>query len=244
MGLKNVTTSYGTEGFTNELFTALKENKIQRVLIAYDRDEAGNLAAEKHAKPLMEAGIDCYRVLFPKGMDANEYALKISPPRKSLELVIRKAEWLGSGNDPRKENDHPPLAAELAADLPIENVELPATPIPKNTAPEVPTEISENETVINLENRRYRVRGLHKATSYEQLKINLCASAGELLHVDQLDLYNAKHRQSFIKQTAIELNESEEVIKKDIAKVLLKLEQLQDEQIQETVTPQRKKPLN
>jgi hypothetical protein len=30
-------------------------------------------------------------------MDANEYALKVTPAAKSLELVIRKALWLGKG---------------------------------------------------------------------------------------------------------------------------------------------------
>jgi DNA primase len=47
------------------------------VLIAYDRDEAGDRAAEKLSAQLNAAGLDCYRILFPKGMDANEYALKV-----------------------------------------------------------------------------------------------------------------------------------------------------------------------
>ena len=34
-------------------------------------------------------------------MDANEYAGQISPPQKSLALVIRKAEWMGNGKAPK-----------------------------------------------------------------------------------------------------------------------------------------------
>ena len=30
---------------------------------------------------------------FPRGMDANEYALKVTPAAKSLGMVIRKAQW-------------------------------------------------------------------------------------------------------------------------------------------------------
>jgi DNA primase len=45
-------------------------------------------------------GIECFRLLFPKGMDANEYALKVQPPGKSLELLINKAQWLGKGRPP------------------------------------------------------------------------------------------------------------------------------------------------
>ena len=44
--------------------------------IAYDRDEAGDKAAAALAEELMQMGIECFRVEFPKGMDANEYALQ------------------------------------------------------------------------------------------------------------------------------------------------------------------------
>ena len=74
---------------------------MQRVLIAYDRDEAGDTAAAKLA-PLLERRAWTYRVLFPKGMDANEYALKVTPAAKSLGLVIRKAQWLGKGETPAR----------------------------------------------------------------------------------------------------------------------------------------------
>lgn len=40
---------------------------------------------------LIQAGIECFRFQFPKGMDANEYALKVTPASKSLGVVIRKA---------------------------------------------------------------------------------------------------------------------------------------------------------
>ena len=36
----------------------------------------------------------CYRIQFPKDMDANAYALKMNPPDKALALLIRKAEWM------------------------------------------------------------------------------------------------------------------------------------------------------
>jgi DNA primase len=239
-GFRHVTASYGTGGFTDELLLAFTSKTLKRVLIAYDRDEAGNSAAESVAKKLQGAGVECYRLLFPKGMDANEYALKMNPPRKSLELVIRKAEWMEKGGDPRIHDERvnssvlespSSLAAELAAKP------LPASPIPEIKPLAVDAEVNDNEVVIVLGSRRYRVRGLKKAMSYEQLKINLCVSDEDHLHVDQLDLYNAKQRYSFTKQTAIELGVTDEVIKKDLAKVLLTLEQLQDEQIQRAAKP-------
>ena len=96
-GFRNVTASYGIEGFTADHMQAFKYDSIERVLIAYDRDEAGNSAAEKLAVKLIESGIDCYRIQFPKGMDANSYALQVQPANKSLGVVIRSAVWLGKG---------------------------------------------------------------------------------------------------------------------------------------------------
>ena len=99
-GYRNVTTAYGIEGFTDEMLSAFKQYGIERVLIAYDRDEAGERGAAKVAQALMAVGIECFRIQFPKGMDANEYARKVTPADKSLGLLIRKAVWLGKGEAP------------------------------------------------------------------------------------------------------------------------------------------------
>ena len=99
-GYRNVTTAYGVEGFTDELLAAFKAHGTQRVLIAYDRDEAGERAAQKLAPVLQAAGMEVWRIEFPKGMDANEYAQKVTPATKSLGILIRKAVWLGKGGEP------------------------------------------------------------------------------------------------------------------------------------------------
>lgn len=96
-GYRNVTASYGVEGFTQDHLAAFATHGTERVLLAYDRDPAGEAAAEKLAKRLLEHGIDCYRIQLPKGMDANEYATKVTPATKSLGVLIRTAHWLGKG---------------------------------------------------------------------------------------------------------------------------------------------------
>ena len=103
-GYRNVTASYGVEGFTDDHLSAFKKFGTERILIAYDRDEAGEHAAEKLSARLIAEGIECWRIEFPKGMDANEYALKVTPAAKSLGVAIRKALWLGQGK-PRGEID-------------------------------------------------------------------------------------------------------------------------------------------
>ncbi len=96
-GFRNVTTAYGVEGFTDELLRAFVSHGIERCFIAYDRDEAGDRGAKKTAEKLMAQGVECLRVGFPRGMDANEYALKVQPGDKSLGALLRGAEWMGSG---------------------------------------------------------------------------------------------------------------------------------------------------
>src|SRR5262249_8436749 len=73
-GFHNVTASYGVNGFTTDHMDAFRHYGTRRVLIAYDRDEAGDRAAQELADRLNSANIKSYRIAFPIGMDANEYA--------------------------------------------------------------------------------------------------------------------------------------------------------------------------
>ena len=99
-GHRNVIAAYGVEGFTQHHLEALKRHGVHDVLIAYDRDDAGDAAAELLAKRLLGESFNCYRVKFPWGMDANECALKVPPAAKSLGTLLRTAAWMGSGAAP------------------------------------------------------------------------------------------------------------------------------------------------
>ena len=235
-GFKQVTCSYGTGGFTDELLQCLIERKIKRVLIAYDRDEAGNVAAEKLAKKLNKHNIDAYRVLFPKNMDANEYALKMTPASKSLALVIRKAEPMGKLN-------HIPentiAAQEAEAELDNE-----ASPVPKLPVADSPVDITPHEINLTLGDRQYRVKGFDKANISDTLKVNLMVMKQDNMHLDKLDLYSSKQRQVFGNQASVELGIEPDVIKHDLGKVLLQLESLQQVAAEELpeVTPALSEP--
>ncbi len=227
-GFKNVTSSYGVNGFTDEILNTLVELKIKRVLIAYDRDEAGNIAAEKVAKQLNENGIDAFRVLFPKGMDANEYALKVTPAPKSVEVALRKAEWIGNGVNKNNPDESQPETAAAKEEV---KPEITSSLAAKVTEPKILVDASESEINLTVETRHYRVRGLNKNTSHELLKINLLTKMDSLFYVDTLDLYSAKARAVYVKQAALELGIDESVLKSDLGAVLLQLEELQDQLI-------------
>ena len=114
-GYRNVTASYGVNGFTQDHRAAFERHGIKRVYIAYDRDEAGDKAAAKLAGELIETGIECFRVEFPKGMDANAYALKVTPAAKSLGVLLHRAAWLGKGQPPAHRVAVPVIEAERPA---------------------------------------------------------------------------------------------------------------------------------
>ena len=139
-GFRNVTASYGVNGFTPDHRAAFRKHGVERVWIAYDRDEAGEKAALSLSEELLAMGIECFRVLFPKGMDANEYALKVTPAARSLGLVLNKAQWLGKGKPPERVTvevipapvDQTPEEAPPPEDL------APRSPEPASTASEEP----------------------------------------------------------------------------------------------------------
>lgn len=258
-GYKNVTSSYGVNGFTDDLLAALEAHNIQRVLIAYDSDVSGRAATLELVERLSKEGFGCYRINFPKGMDANEYALQVTPASKSLGVAIRSAEWMSAGQaqpittptgsetlpaKQRFEQQLKTVADQVKAmEQPPESTE----PLPAQAEPEVPkdvdADIAEHEITLSFGDRRYRVRGLEKNQSYETLRINLLASRNESLHVDTFDIYSAKHRQAFVKQAAVELEIEENIIKNDVGKVLLKLELLQEQQISKKLETGDKKPV-
>jgi DNA primase catalytic core len=369
-GYRNVTASYGVEGFTADHLAAFERHGIERVLIAYDRDAAGDAAAAALAVRLIAAGIACYRVLFPRGMDANDYALKVTPATHSLGVAIRAAQWLGNGvarpitTTPTREvmndettapgagagqGDRPAGRAldggDVAADAALagdgdgrvtraparadaENavvadagraaahaalgtgglargapgtgggaavvpgggpvglsagrsgagapgadrgdangdrrtsddgapaatgsgrgeeksdgvtvaaapLPLPASPVPV-APPDLPVEVREHDVVLTFADRRYRVRGLAKNLAFDVLRVNVMVGCGARLHVDTLDLYQAKARAVFVKQASLELGLEEGLLNRDLGQVLLQLETLQEAAITQATTP-------
>jgi DNA primase len=286
-GYRNVTSCYGVNGMTEELLGTLKSRGAQRVLVAFDRDEAGDRGAETLAKRLTAEGLDCFRLLFPKGMDANAYACAVKPAEKSLGVVIRSAQWLGQGAKPAithavsvasdvaemnlTRNDTPadpveraatvatvlPLAASscAAVDVGVEMESSPTLPEPRAAAmpdppdAEPPTQADERQVVLTFGERRYRVRGLPPQLT-EALKVNVlvtliavsgdpgsAAPEGAALHVDTLDLYQAKQRQVFAKSAAGELRVEEHIIQRDLGRLLLKLEQVIEERAKAAESP-------
>ena len=167
-GFRNVTASYGVGGFTSDHLEAFKKCGIEKVFIAYDRDKAGDTAADELSQKLIGEGFECFRVLFPRNMDANEYGLKMQPASKAFELVLKNAIWIGKGKRenieisesspiPEAGNRPEPKAATKGKNISEENASLesvsqPSTPeekpFEKPQEPEMLSQPSEEQEAI------------------------------------------------------------------------------------------------
>ena len=92
-----MTAVYGHDGLNVDMMDAFERSRIKRLLIAYGREERSDEQVRQHAQEFLNMGIECYRVLFPAGMDANDYALHETPAERSLGDVLRTASWMGNG---------------------------------------------------------------------------------------------------------------------------------------------------
>jgi hypothetical protein len=57
-------------------------------------------------------GIECLRVQFPKGVDANDYARTTKPADKALGMLLSRAVWLGKGKRPTVAVSEAPTPSE------------------------------------------------------------------------------------------------------------------------------------
>lgn len=216
-GLRNVTASFGVSGFTPELEEAFNNYATEKVYIAYDNDPAGNQAALALAAKLSKAGIDVYRINFPEGMDANTFALKEKDPAAAIRELIEQAT---------------PIR------LAVQQIAATANPS-KNPASDLTAEVTEAETVITISDRIYRVRGLAKQRA-ETLKVNLRIIFQDRLYIDTLDLYNAKHRNQFLSEVVKETGISEDLLRSDLARLVPKLEEIQEQLINDRLPAKEK----
>jgi DNA primase catalytic core len=127
-GFRNVTASYGVNGFTKDHREAFQKHGVKDVWIAYDRDDAGDRAAEQLRHELSKMGSGSRRVLFGKGMDANAFALKVTPASKSLAVLLNSAEWWEKSTPASKKAtiQEEPTAAKGESEIP--------SPSPSETA--------------------------------------------------------------------------------------------------------------
>lgn len=263
-GFRHVVGVDSVEGFDPTHLSALVDHGIGRVLIGFRRDEDGETAAKRTAEDLMGAGVECFRLTFPHGMDANDFVRASANPTDAIHDTLRGAIWMGKGTKKARRRQPPPEAAgpsptpppnespsvedldeQPTADVdeergPVFGPMLPAAPL-GDVQPELGRD--GDEMRITFGDRSWRVRGLAKNTSFDVLRVNVLVSVpaverGQGFHVDTLDLYSARARASFAKEAAEEIGVEEKIVRRDLGRVFMAAEGLVDEAIRRAQEPQ------
>jgi DNA primase len=84
---------------------------------------------------------------------------------------------------------------------------------------------------LKLGSREYRVGGLEKNNSLEVLKVAVRLRHGDDFHLDSFDMTRDGERRRFIERAAEETGLEKDLLKRDLGKLLLALEQAQQERL-------------
>ena len=175
-------------------------------------------------------GLERLRINFPNGVSVNQYAIKHASVDGSLDKRIRAASWIGSTTT---QGATDAAAKEETTTKDSKTHEAPSTsPVPA-AVDDLDVEQSATEVTIAIEDRRWRVRGLDRNPTIGVLKVNVIVlnDRNDRFHVDTLDLCHARSRRVFLKDCGEELAVSEHELRSDLSRILLKLDQLQHEQL-------------
>ena len=237
--MEATTCTFGTKNFTAELFDAIRAAKIESVRLAFDADQAGEAATAEAAARLQAIGVECFVVKLPWGMDANQYALEQGG--EALRQAVRSAAWIDAKPTATAPATNGQAAAapksEASEDSGSIIITLPSLAAkssaakegngPQQAPPSALTKVGDcHEAAFGL--RLYRIGGLEKNNGLESLKITLRLTCEGLMHVDSLDLYRDGERRRFIERAAEETLLDKDLLKRDLGKLLLALEQSQE----------------
>lgn len=218
-GVRNVTCTYGTNGYSSRLASVLQQHGVKRVLVAFDADEAGERGTTGLMEKLRSAGIESLRVSLPDGMDPNDALVQIGSDFLRTVALFTGAEnrMAGINTDPE------PSLTET------------------RVAPESEIRTSKKTLFVSKGDRAYRIDGFYKNLSEVTLSITLSVSREAKEHTDRLDLYVSKDREKFSAKAAKKLELKEEVIESDLDFLLPQLRRMQDAHITESEKPKEEK---
>ncbi len=237
-GWRNVTASYGVNSFTQDHWALLDERKPPRVVIGYDHDPAGEAQTAPLAKELAARGVEAWRLMLPRGKDINDVAREADDPPAALRRLIDGARKIAGPvvvavPSLESADTRAPASSSLAAKEAAK--EEAASPAATHSDPLAVAKNDHEETVLVIDGREYRVRGLAKNTGFETLKVSLRVACNGCWHLDTIDLAQAKQRAAFVAAVSEETGLKPDALKRDVGRVLLKLEELQEQRLRAQV---------
>lgn len=192
-GFENVTASYGARGFTPEYLELVRSRRPERVIVAYDNDDAGNVAANELSQRLEPEGVAVWRAELPPGGDVNELIVHSENPRGALSSLLAAAVRMLPEN-----RRAIPFPAVKTPEVPAKSAEKTEEESSHDGGKEKDSfEAGDDRIMFRRGERAYRARGLDRNTSFDHLKVNLRLQFRGKFHIDSFDLYNARQRAAF-----------------------------------------------
>jgi hypothetical protein len=249
-GRRSVTAAYGVHGWSDAHDAALLAGKARSALIAFDADAAGDAGASALGDRLISQGLSVFRVVWPAGLkDANAVMMDPKHGPEAIREALRTAVWVGGA----ARVTVPALVESMAESSEVREAPAPGPVADFQPAPTTPqaaacsssplvasapafpagVTVSENAgaAVIGIGTRTYRLRGLERAR-VDALRVNVRVSVSvagaagpvDRLHVDTIDLYQARMRHAFASAAAGETGLSVDLLRADLGSVLLAAE--------------------
>jgi DNA primase len=199
---------YGTNGFTPDHLDLLKRERVRRVTLALDSDEAGRRATDALKGKLEAVGITVRVANFPPGAkDANELLVsRNGDAAEALRRCLDEAE-------PRMRTPEPATSNHAAA----------------------PAAARDEGLVLSRDGVSYHAR-VHSLL-LGRLRATVKATKGEGFHVDTIDLYASRSRTEFAKRASKALAVDAQVIESALLALLVEAESAAETQQEGEASP-------
>jgi DNA primase len=211
-GFKNVIALYGTNGWTADHETLLRENGTTEIYLCLDNDESGRAATERLKREILPTLVKAVHVVnWPEGVkDANDFFF--SRAVADFEMLV-KAATPATATAP---------VSELTAAAGEEKIEMTPDGFTAAYGP-----------------RRYELRAIERPNA-ARLRASVKAvgeangRCGSHFHIDMVDFYLSRSRRVFIGEAARLFRETADVIEADVNRLITQLETYAQKQLAET----------
>lgn len=92
LGIVNVQSIYGTNGFTEEHLKTLKDDRVKTIVLALDNDDAGKTASEELMEKLVREGFGVKKIVPPVVKDWNDYLVGGGTAEEVKKLIAAAEE--------------------------------------------------------------------------------------------------------------------------------------------------------
>lgn len=211
-GIATAIPIYGTNGFTPDHLDLMKRERVERVILALDSDDAGQKATDALKEKLTAAGLHVRSVSFPAGIkDANQLLMSSNgDASKAFRALV----------DAALPKPAPPPAVPASSSLLDHDL----------VSPDVkpaPVVRESDQLVIRCEDRTYRAK-VYPA-SLGRLRATVKVEKGGAFHVDTLDLYASRSRAEFARRASKALVADVSAVESDLLVLLVDAERAADE---------------